>query len=208
MSPATSPSSGRLAVLSAWAMAAGAVPIPLLPDRLIARVRGAVAHDVTSRHGLSLTSEARAVLASPSSRRGARALVRKATGIVVERVLRRLGPLGAIAPLSRGLEVYALGHLLERYFVQVRRTGAVRVHAEEARRVRAVIDRAVMRTLSPALQPNTTTQGTAVEDLRDEFTRWTDALLITGAAIPGYLERRLDSAFDESIDLNPDLRDE
>ena len=189
-------------------MAAGAVPIPLIPDRLIARVRGAVAHDVASRHGFSLTSEARAVLATPSSRRGARAIVRKATELVAATVLRRLGPLGVVPPLSRGLEVYALGHLLERYFVQVRRIGAVRVHAEEAQKVRTVIDRAVIRAISPGLHPNTTTEGAAVEDLRDQFTRWTDALLITGAAIPGYLERRLDSAFDESVELNPGMRDE
>jgi hypothetical protein len=189
-------------------MAAGAFPIPFVPDRLVARVRGAAAHDVASRHGLSLTSEARTVFAAASSQRGARALVRKATELVAGQILRRLGPLGALGPLSRGLEVYALGHLLHRYFGQIRRMGSVRVHAEEARQVRAAIDRAVMRTLSPALQPSTIIEAAAVEDLRDEFTRWTDALLITGAAVPGYLERRLDAAFDEIVELTPDLCDD
>ena len=38
-----------------------------------------------------------------------------------------------------------------------------------------------------------------VEDLRDEFTRWIDAALLTAAGLPGYLERRLDAAFDAVV---------
>jgi hypothetical protein len=39
----------------------------------------------------------------------------------------------------------------------------------------------------------------AGEDLRDEFTRWLDTLLLAGAAAPDYLERRLNTAFDEIV---------
>lgn len=189
-------------------MVAHAIPIPFVPDRLASRVRGAIAHDLASRHGLSLTSEAREVLAAVSFQKGARALAGKATAFLVRRVLRRLGPFGMVRPFARGLEVYAFGYLLERYFRRVRRTGAVRIHAEEARKVRSALDRALLRALSPTLHPNTTTEETAVEDLRDEFTRWTDALLLTGAAIPDYLERRLDAAFDEIAALDPDFCNE
>jgi len=45
------------------------------------------------------------------------------------------------------------------------------------------------------------------EDLRDEFTRWIDALLITTAAVPDYLERRLVAAFDEVVKEMPGIAD-
>ncbi|MCC6555401.1 MAG: hypothetical protein IT372_20765, partial [Polyangiaceae bacterium] len=70
------------------------------------------------------------------------------------------------------------------------------------------IDRAVARAVSPALQPAAATLGTGVEDLRDELTRWIDSLLLTGAALPEYLVRRLDAAFDEVVRASPELHDE
>jgi hypothetical protein len=33
--------------------------------------------------------------------------------------------------------------------------------------------------------------------VRDEWTRWTDAALLTTAALPSYVERRLEAAFDQ-----------
>jgi hypothetical protein len=81
------------------------------------------------------------------------------------------------------------------------------MHLEEARLVRDAIDRSILRALSPALRPAQTTMSEGVEDLRDEFTRWIDAVLLTSAALPSYLERRLESAFDEVIAEMPGLRD-
>jgi hypothetical protein len=80
------------------------------------------------------------------------------------------------------------------------------MHLEEARLVRDAIDRAVLRALSPALRPSETTQGEGVEDLRDELTRWIDALLLTSAALPSYLERRLEAAFDEIVAQTPGFK--
>jgi hypothetical protein len=88
----------------------------------------------------------------------------------------------------------------------VRAAGAVRMHLEEARLVREAIDRAVLRALSPALRPSSTTLGEGVEDLRDEFTRWIDAVILTSAALPSYLERRLEAAFDEIVEQTPGLK--
>ena len=51
-----------IAVMTAYAIAAAAIPLPILPDRMLARVRGAVVHDIVSRHRLSLTSNARALI--------------------------------------------------------------------------------------------------------------------------------------------------
>jgi hypothetical protein len=197
--------SGRLAVLTAYALAVNAIPIPFLPDRVLQRVRGAIVHDVVSRHGLSLTSDARKILADPSSEHRTR-LVRAAEG-VARQLLRRLRPLSALDAVSRGVEVYALGHLLDRYIREVRPTATVRVHLEEARRVRDVIDRTVLRALSPTLRANETMVPESLEDLRDEFTRWVDAVLLTSAALPSYVERRLEAAFDQIIAETPGIRD-
>ena len=204
LSPSSTPPTGRLAMMTAYAVAASAIPIPFLPDRVLVRVRGAVVHDVAARHGLSLTSDARAVLAEPDSE-GRTKIVRAAES-VARQLLRRLRPLGVLTAASRGIELYALGLLLERYIAKVRAAGAVRMHLEEARLVREAIDRAVLRALSPALRPSPTTLGEGVEDLRDEFTRWIDALLLTSAALPSYLERRLEAAFDEIVEQTPGLK--
>jgi hypothetical protein len=204
LSPSSVPPTGRLAMMTAYAVAASAIPVPFLPDRVLVRVRGAVVHDVAARHGLSLTSDARAELAEPDSE--ARTRLVRAAESVARQLLRRLRPLGVLTAASRGIELYALGLLLERYIESVRAAGAVRMHLEEARLVREAIDRSVLRALSPALRPSPTTLGEGVEDLRDEFTRWIDALILTSAALPSYLERRLEAAFDEIVAQTPGLK--
>jgi len=190
-----SPPSGRLAVMTAYAVAASAIPVPLVPDRVIGNIRGAVAHDVASRHGLSLTSDARALLSNPYSEQRTRII--RTTESLARQFLRRLRPVSAVDSFLRGLEVYALGLLLDRYFAGVRDAGALRVHLDEARRMRDIIDRSVLRAFSPTLQPNSTLLPEGIDDLRDEFTRWVDSLLLTSAALPSYIERRLEAAFDQ-----------
>jgi len=193
--------SGRLAVLSAAAMGALAIPLPILPDRIVTRLRGAVAHDTATRHGISLTTDARDLLANvDSEQNAARALGRKAAEAIGFAILKRgLGPLGALTNVARALEVFAFGHLFDRYVAQVRRSGAVRIHAEEARKIRETIDRAFLHAFSPMLRPTPITMPDSVEDLRDEFTRWIDAAILTGASLPSYVVRRLEAAFDEVV---------
>lgn len=202
--PASAPPTGRLAVMTAYAVAATAIPIPFLPDRVIAMVRGALVHDVASRHGLSLTTDARAVLADVNSE--ARTRVTRAAEGIFRQVLRRVRPVGILSGASRGVELYALGHLLERYVTSIRTTGAVRLHLEEARLVRSAIDRAIVRALSPSLRPHLSMLPEGHEDLRDEFTRWTDAIVLTTATLPSYIERRLEAAFDEIVEATPELK--
>jgi uncharacterized protein (DUF697 family) len=205
ITPPSAAPSGRLAVMTAYAVAATVIPIPFVPDRVISRVRGALVYDVASRHGLSLTTDARAALAEADSEMRTK-LVRTAETIA-RQLLRRVRPLGFLSSASRGVEMYALGLLFERYITKARRSAAVRLHQEEARLVREAIDRAMLRAFSPSLTPATTTVNEGVEDLRDEFTRWIDALLLTSAAVPSYLERRLEAAFDEIVAEMPGLRD-
>ncbi len=80
-----------------------------------------------------------------------------------------------------------------------RSTGAARIHADEARRIRELINRAVARVISPTLNPAQAILPAGAEDLRDEVTRWTDTLLLAGAGVPDYLDRRLDAAFDAVV---------
>lgn len=191
------PPPGRLGLLTAFAVAASAVPVPIVPDRIVDRVRGAIAHDTASRHGLSLTTEARAVLAAPGSIDRAMAL--KALEAVITTVLRRLGPLGAAVFVARGLETFALGHLFDRYLSSHRDERGVRIQADEARHVRTLIDRALLRAFSPTLRPAIATLPGPIEDVRDEWTRWTDMFLLTTATLPSYVERRLEAAFDQVL---------
>lgn len=191
------PQPGRLGVLTAFAVAASAVPVPVVPDRIAGRVRGAIAHDTASRHGYSLTTEARAVLAAPGG--VDRAMALKAVEALLTAVLKRLGPLGGVVLVARGLETFALGHLFERYLARARTERGVRIQADEARHVRSLIDRALIRAFSPNLQPAVATLPGPIEDVRDELTRWTDLFLLTAATLPGYVERRLDAAFDQVL---------
>lgn len=189
---------GRLGVLTAASVVAFAIPLPFVPDRIVGRLRGAIAHDAAARHGVSLTPDARKVLAEVDSEHGGRAMARKAAEMFGIALLKRgLGPLSALANVARGLEVYAFGHLFDRYLANARRSGAVRIHAEEARRIRELIDRAMLHSFSPTLSLPSVTMQDAVEDLRDDLTRWIDSAILTGASLPSYVERRLDAAFDD-----------
>ncbi len=201
------PVPGRLAVLTGLSLVTGAIPLPILPDRVLAHVRGAIAHETASRHGLSLSADARAMLAKPVSQDKVRAVLRKAIEMVTRRLLRRIGPLAPLAVGASALEVFALGLLLDRYFANVRTTGTLRVQESEAQRVRVAIDTTVLKAFYPSTQPQKLLLPEGVEDLRDEFTRWIDTLLVGGATLPSYLERRLVAAFDDVVDRSPDLRD-
>jgi hypothetical protein len=196
---------GRLIVLSGLSLLLGALPLPIVPSRLLRQVRGAVAHDVLARHGLSLVSDAREALAQPDTDDRMRTLVRKGVEFASRRILRRLGPFAVLTTVATAFEVYALGHLLERYVTRVRPTGTVRMHEAEAHRVRKAINSAVLHLLSPGVETRKLTLPDAPEDLRDDFTRWIDTLLITGASLPSYIERRLEAAFDKVVSQSPEL---
>jgi len=201
------PVPGRLAVLTGVSLAAGAIPLPILPDRVLVHVRGAIAHETATRYGLSLSADARAMLAKPVSQDKVRAVLRKAVELVTRRLLRRLSPFAPLAVGASALEVFALGLLLDRYFDRVRASGTLRVQESEAQRVRTAIDTAVLRAFYPSTRPQKLLLPEGVEDLRDEFTRWIDTILVGGATLPSYLERRLVAAFDDLVASSPDLRE-
>jgi hypothetical protein len=177
--------------------AVAAVPLPVLPGSLAMRVRGALVHDVCARYGLSITPEARRVLAKPGLAEGPEGVFGAALRFATVRVFARLGPLGLIPPVRSGILTFAIGHLLSRY-LSTREARTVRLDVDEARRVRRAIERALGLLLAtPARDEGGI--GAAPEELRDQFTQATDGVIAALAGLPGYVVRRLDAAFDESI---------
>jgi hypothetical protein len=194
---------GRLSIMALIGLAAGALPVPFVPGAVLKRVRGALAHDVAARHGLSLTDEARREMAEPS--RTARSGAILATiAFVVRRTFRRFGILGVVPPLAAWLEVYALGLLFDRYLERVRASQALRIHESEAQLVRKAIDSAISRALSPKLDlPPRQGVSAPTEELRTFSTRLLDGVLLAAAAVPDHLRRRLEAAFDAVLDDDP-----
>ncbi|HSO35505.1 MAG TPA: hypothetical protein VLT33_23410 [Labilithrix sp.] len=190
---------GRLGTYTMLGAACGVVPLPWIPDATVRRVRGALVHDLTSRHGLSLTPEARALLVEPNGTEGPRGLLNQGARFAVGKVLGRFGPFALIAPVRSALGTYALGHLLQRYLESSRTARSLRIDIEEARRVRRAIDQALVYALTTEARPSREDAPHAPEDLRDKGEQVVDGVLISIASMPGWLVRRLDAAFDEVL---------
>lgn len=188
---------GRLGTYSVLGAAAAAVPIPFVPGSLGLRVRGALVHDVCARFGLSITPEARRVLARPGLAEGPEGFVGAAVRFATTRVLSRLGPLTILPPLRSALLTYAIGHLLSRY-LEARQERSVRIDVDEARRVRRAIELALGHVFSTDARAEHEI-GSAPEELRDPLTQATDGVIAALASLPGNVVRRLEAAFDASL---------
>jgi len=194
---------GSLSIMALFGFAATAVPLPVLPTVALRRVRGALAYDVATRHGLSLTDEGRREISEPSKRsRGGNWFT--TVSFVARRTLRRVGWLGLLPPLAAGLEVYALGLLFDRYLERVRSSQTLRIHGAEARLVRDAIDGAVSRAFSPSLEPRPRlSPGDPTEELRTMTMRVVDGVLLGVAGVPDHFKRRLEAAFDAILEQEP-----
>ncbi len=190
--------SGRLGTYTALGAVTGIVPLPWVPDAIVRRVRGALVHDLASRHGLSVTPEARKILIEPGGE-AAQSFFKQGVTFAATRILGRFGPLILLGPLRTALGTFVLGHLLQRYLETVRIDRTIRIDVEEARKVRGAIDRALLDAL--------TTQGKGIrdglpispDDLRDQTTQIVDGFIIAFASAPEWLVRRLEAAFDEVL---------
>jgi uncharacterized protein (DUF697 family) len=190
---------GRLGTYTVLGAATGIVPLPWVPDAMVRRVRGALVHDLTARHGLSLTHEARSVLAEPGGTEGPRGFLSQGVTFAVTRVLGRFGPLAVIPPVRSALGTWVLGHLLQRYLETARTQRSVRIDVEEARRVRRAIDQALLYALTTDAHRSREDRPIAPEDLREPNEQLVDGVLISLASMPGWLVRRLEAAFDEVL---------
>ncbi len=190
---------GRVATYAVLGAAAGSVPLPWVPDAIARRIRGALAQDIAARHGLSITREARDLLAEPAGTEGPRGLGGQAVRFVTRRFLGRFGPLAFISPVRSGLETFVLGHLLARYLETARTERAARIDVEEARDLRRAIDRALVLTVSPEVHGHVDGVPRPAEEVRDTVTQVVDGVLMTFASAPEWLVRRIEAAFDEAI---------
>jgi len=180
---------GRLGVYVALGAWAGAVPLPWVPDSLVRRVRGAVAQDVTVRHGVSLTPEGRDVLSDtsgPDAPHGVLANALRFVGLrLAMRTFSRVGPARFAWPVRSALQTYVLGRLLDRYLQVAREERAVR------------IDGALLRAVTIEAPPYE--EPAPIDDQRDATTAFLDGLLALVAGTPGRLADRLDAAFDDLV---------
>lgn len=190
---------GRLGTYTLMGAATGIVPLPWLPDAVARRVRGALVHDIASRHGVSLTPEARKALVEPESETGSRGYLKQGLTFAVTRVLGRFGPLGAIRPIRSAVGTFVLGHLFHRYLDLARAVRSVRMDVEEARKVRRAIDQALVYALTTDAKPSRESAPFAPEDLREQSTAIVDGVIIGIASLPDWVVRRLDAAFDEVL---------
>jgi hypothetical protein len=199
----TAAAPARVSVMALIGMIAGAVPLPFIPTIVLRRIRGALAHDVATRYGLCLTQEARDELAAASRAAHGGAFV-TTVAFFARRTLRRLGAIGVLPPLTAWFEIYALGLLLDRYLCRMRSSQSLRIHGSEAKRIRAAIDSAVSRSLSPKLDlAPRDPLNEPTEELRDFPTRLLDGILLAAAAVPDLVRRRLETAFDLALAENP-----
>ncbi len=189
---------GRLGTYSVLGAVAAALPVPYIPGTLATRVRGALVHDVCARYGLSLTPEARHVLSAPGLAEGPEGLLGAAVRFATAQVFARLGPLMVLPPLRSALLTFAIGHLLRRYLESGRGGRSIRIDVEEARRVRRAIEQAIGRVITTPPRPETDLE-VAPEELRDQLTQLTDGAFSAIASLPSWIVRRLEAAFDESL---------
>ena len=182
---------------------ASAVPLPVVPRRILRALRAALAHDVCARRGLALTPDAREALAEPVlDRRGRRgSIAREALSYVATRAIRRLGAFGVIyAPVRDGWETLAFGRLFERYLDEHRRSAVRRIDGEEAQVIRRWIDRASDRAFDRALKDRDEAERLEPpEDYRGLVEKTLDGVIIGVAKLPEVLARRLDASLDEIV---------
>jgi hypothetical protein len=189
---------GRIGVYTALGALSGAFALPWVPDTLARRIRGALAQDLCSRFGVTLTPGAREILAEPEADmlKGA---FGQAVRFVAIRWLRRFSPLGFLPPVRSAVTTYALGHLMNRYFARHRTERATRMDVDEAKKLRDLVDKTMVEVFRTDLNVPRDPRAAAPEDLRDAVTQVVDGVVIAVASLPDLLSRRLDAAFDAAV---------
>jgi len=176
---------------------AGAVPVPMLDGVLSELSRGAAMRRVARRHGVSLTPDARAVLAGPgtvhatSTERGR--LLKAALASV-------LAPFRVAARLEDALGTMLAAVLLDHFLRRADRPDGVTLTEAEARRVRSATEAAISAAGFDAIK---TIPLGLWSILKDAF----DALLRVDAEGRSPLERFVDEVLDGLAEAPNDLVD-
>lgn len=184
-------------VYATVAALAGAVPVPLLDSALSELARGAAMRRVAKRHGVTLTPDARAILAGPgavgatSSERGK--LLKSALATV-------LAPFRIAARIEDGLGTLFAAVLLDHFLRRPDRPKGATLTEAEARRVRVAIERAVAAAGFDALK---TVPLGVFRILKNGFS----AMVTVDQENRSPLERLVDSVLDEFADAPDELVD-
>jgi uncharacterized protein (DUF697 family) len=193
------PEPGRIGTYTFLGATSCMIPLPWVPSALVRRVRGAMVHDLAAHYGLSLSPEARALLAEPSSIEGKKGILSQAFRFAAVQLIGRIGPFAMLPPVRSGLATFLLGHLFQRYLEVQRTSRAVRIDAEEALRVRRAVDEALLAALTRGVQVPARSRNLSPEDLRDQPTQLVDSVLMAIAGAPGWTLARLEAAFDDML---------
>jgi uncharacterized protein (DUF697 family) len=198
-------SNARVTVFAMAAAVTGVVPLPIIPRRILRTIRGAMAYDLCSQHGLALTAEARDILSEPHAGGMPVGMTKDAIAFFAGRALSRLGGpyTMLLSPVRAAYETLAFGRLLDRYLEKYRsgssRGRIVRIDGEEALTIRQLLDRAAMRVIRPGLDSTTALAAEPPEDYRGTIDKALDTAMITAARMPEWVASRLDAALDDVL---------
>jgi uncharacterized protein (DUF697 family) len=189
----------RMGAYSAMGALTAVVPLPWVPDFVLQRIRGTLLHDVAAAHGLSLSEEARAILAEPWSSSLPRGVLGQAARFLVARVTTRLGPLGWLSPARSAFSTFMVGHLFERYLEMARTDQAIRIDEAEAKLIRKAMDASIKLFVTMEGSSPFQNIARAPEDLREGRTQLVDGVILSLASLPSWVVTRLEAAFDDAL---------
>jgi hypothetical protein len=190
---------GELGAFALLGAAMRSVPIPWLPNTLAQRLRGALVQDIANRHGVVLSPNARATLASPEPLKRKHGPMSEAFAYLGRKLFARLGRLAVLLPVRAALETYVLGYLFDRYLSRTPRGPRARFEVREARLVRRAIEQAIVRIASAEGGLRWVPPPPPPEESRDELTQLLDSLLASTTLVPSWLLQRLDAAFNDAL---------
>jgi hypothetical protein len=165
-------------------------------------IRGALAHNLFGLYGLSLTADARDVLAEPLGGLES-TLLGEVLFFATKTLISRLTPAGFVwAPTEAAYETLLFGRACARYLEEHRAKTAFSenktVLAHEARALRKAIERALVKFLWMRPPPSDGTPAPKqLPDHRGRFQKVSDSVLLLLAKVPEHVTERMDDAFDE-----------
>lgn len=176
---------------------AGAIPVPLLDSAMSELSRGAAMRRVARRHGVTLTPDARSVLASPGSIHA----TSSDRGRLVKLALSSfLAPIRIASRLEDAVGTLFSAVLLDHFLRRPDRPDGATLTEAEARRVRAATERAIGETGFDVIK-------TVPVGLFHILKRAFDAMLAADPEGRSPVERFVDAVLDGLADAPDDLVD-
>ncbi len=184
-----------------------AFPVPFLNGTLSSLARGAAIRRVTEHHQVSMTRDARRVLAEPGFRRNPSTWTGKIARVALGRTFSAVNFAGRV---EAGLSTYYATLLINSYLASDLRKANAPLEKLEAERIREAMERAFESVSLEALQAlpsssvhaakNATREAWSESDLdRSAVERWVDTVLDELASAPHHTLERLSEVFFEAV---------